>query len=217
MIPSVYAGFSRRAAAIMFDLAILAVLWVLLFLLAVAAQIAASGEAPVIQDMMGEHPTAVSTALMGFYYLYAILVSCLYFTYFTGYTGQTPGKMLFHLYVIRDDGGKVNYRDALIRWFGYLVSSMIFYLGFLWVLFDRRKQGWHDKLAGSLVIHLPRENIVCSPPEEVRPVSPFADDHREGREPSQESVAFPCQEPLKAPVAPGAESEKDLDKGKGIY
>jgi len=38
------------------------------------------------------------------------------------------------------------------RYFGYYVSGLILALGFIWIAFDKRKQGWHDKLAGTLVI-----------------------------------------------------------------
>jgi uncharacterized RDD family membrane protein YckC len=38
------------------------------------------------------------------------------------------------------------------RYFAYIVSC-IFMLGFIWIAFDKRKQGWHDKLAGTVVIH----------------------------------------------------------------
>ena len=38
------------------------------------------------------------------------------------------------------------------RYFAYLVSIVPMFLGFLWIAFDKRKQGWHDKLAGTVVI-----------------------------------------------------------------
>jgi len=37
---------------------------------------------------------------------------------------------------------------------GYLISALIFYLGFIWIAFDRKKQGWHDKIAGTCVIKI---------------------------------------------------------------
>ena len=41
---------------------------------------------------------------------------------------------------------------ALLRYFGYLVSALLLMLGFVWIAFDRRKQGFHDKIAGSVVV-----------------------------------------------------------------
>jgi uncharacterized RDD family membrane protein YckC len=43
----------------------------------------------------------------------------------------------------------------VIRLLCYFVSALPFYLGFLWAAFDRRKQGWHDKIAGTVVIQEP--------------------------------------------------------------
>jgi uncharacterized RDD family membrane protein YckC len=65
----------------------------------------------------------------------------------------TPGKMLFDL-VIADartlQGPSTN--QLIIRYLGYFISTMPLCLGFLWIVFDPRKQGWHDKLAGTVVI-----------------------------------------------------------------
>ena len=42
---------------------------------------------------------------------------------------------------------------AFLRWVGAIVSGLVFMLGFVWIAFDGRKQGWHDKIAATLVIH----------------------------------------------------------------
>lgn len=75
-----------------------------------------------------------------------------YFTYFHGRTGQTLGKMWCGLKVVATNGQVISYRRAFLRWAGYVFSSLIFYLGFLWVALDRNHQGWHDKLASTYVI-----------------------------------------------------------------
>jgi uncharacterized RDD family membrane protein YckC len=41
----------------------------------------------------------------------------------------------------------------ILRFLGYFVSAFPLYLGFLWAALDRRKQGWHDKIARTIVIH----------------------------------------------------------------
>ncbi|PIP08224.1 MAG: hypothetical protein COX51_04865, partial [Syntrophobacteraceae bacterium CG23_combo_of_CG06-09_8_20_14_all_50_8] len=46
----------------------------------------------------------------------------------------------------------MTYGIAFLRWIGYFISALPLYIGFLWVAFDGKKQGWHDKLAGTVVI-----------------------------------------------------------------
>ena len=65
----------------------------------------------------------------------------------------TPGKMLVSARVVdAATHGKIGAGQAIGRYLGYYVCFLSLGLGFLWVAFDRRKQGWHDKLAGTLVI-----------------------------------------------------------------
>lgn len=65
----------------------------------------------------------------------------------------TPGKMALRLRVVDADSGQtLSMGQSVGRYFAYLVSTLPLFLGFLWVAFDRRKQGWHDKLAGSVVV-----------------------------------------------------------------
>ena len=44
---------------------------------------------------------------------------------------------------------------AFLRWVGYILSGIFLYLGFLWIAWDGRKQGWHDKIAGTVVVRRP--------------------------------------------------------------
>jgi uncharacterized RDD family membrane protein YckC len=65
----------------------------------------------------------------------------------------TPGKMLIRARIVDADSGQpLTRRQAIVRYLGYYVSLLGLGLGFLWVAWDRRKQGWHDKLAGTVVI-----------------------------------------------------------------
>ena len=68
----------------------------------------------------------------------------------------SPGKMVIRA-VIADAGtlGKPSAAQCMIRYIGYFVS-MFFFLGFFWIGIDARKQGWHDKLARTVVIRKPR-------------------------------------------------------------
>jgi len=65
----------------------------------------------------------------------------------------TPGKMITKLKVVdAKTGGKMSLGQAIGRYFAYLVAMLPLFLGFIWIGFDEKKQGWHDKLAGTVVI-----------------------------------------------------------------
>jgi len=65
----------------------------------------------------------------------------------------TPGKMATKLTILdASTGGPMNFRQAIIRYIGYIISTLPLGLGYIWVGFDKRKQGWHDKLANTVVI-----------------------------------------------------------------
>ncbi len=65
----------------------------------------------------------------------------------------TPGKMVISAKIVDADSGKAPSTGQLIgRYFAYYLSLIPLSLGFLGVAFDRKKQGWHDKLAGTVVV-----------------------------------------------------------------
>ena len=65
----------------------------------------------------------------------------------------TPGKMALKLRVVdAKTGNKLSVGQAIGRYFAYILSILPFGLGFIWIGIDSRKQGWHDKLAGTVVI-----------------------------------------------------------------
>lgn len=66
--------------------------------------------------------------------------------------GQTPGKMLLHLRVIKADGSTISDTDAILRAVGYHVNSWILGLGWIWALVDSNHQGFHDKIARTYVV-----------------------------------------------------------------
>lgn len=67
-------------------------------------------------------------------------------------SGQTPGKRVLGVRVVRTDGTRLRLGNALRRQVGYWISA-IFYLGFLWILLDNKRQGFHDKIAGTIAIY----------------------------------------------------------------
>jgi uncharacterized RDD family membrane protein YckC len=67
--------------------------------------------------------------------------------------GATPGKFLMGCHIVdQRTGRRPSIARALLRYFGYLLSALPLGLGFFWILWDRRHQGWHDKVAGTLVV-----------------------------------------------------------------
>ncbi len=82
-----------------------------------------------------------------------ILVGIIYFVYFwTRQQGQTLGHKVLKIRVVREDGKPIDITTAVIRYIGYIVSGVVIGLGFLWVIWDAKKQGWHDKMAGTIVV-----------------------------------------------------------------
>jgi uncharacterized RDD family membrane protein YckC len=75
----------------------------------------------------------------------------------------TPGKMLFGARVVDATSGlPIKWGQALLRYLGYYVSLLGLGLGFIWVGIDPRKQGWHDKIAHTIVVR--RRVAVPEPP-----------------------------------------------------
>ncbi|SHE73568.1 Uncharacterized membrane protein YckC, RDD family [Lampropedia hyalina DSM 16112] len=69
------------------------------------------------------------------------------------YRQATPGKMLFGLRVVdARSGATLGVGQAIGRYLAYFVAAIPLLLGLIWVAFDGRKQGWHDKLAGTVVV-----------------------------------------------------------------
>ena len=83
----------------------------------------------------------------------SFLVGLVYYWYFwTRQAGQTPGKKVMNLKVIKTDGGPISDSDAILRYIGYLINSVVILLGWIWALFDANQQGWHDKIAKTYVV-----------------------------------------------------------------
>jgi uncharacterized RDD family membrane protein YckC len=75
---------------------------------------------------------------------------------FWKYKSATPGKIMMGIAIVdAGTGGQATMGRLVLRFFGYIVSMLPFFLGFIWIAFDKRKQGWHDKIADTLVVKLP--------------------------------------------------------------
>jgi uncharacterized RDD family membrane protein YckC len=83
-----------------------------------------------------------------------LVVSAAYFTAFIGAErGQTLGQMALGIRVVGlDTGSSIGYGRALLRWFVSIISAIVLFLGYLWMLWDKEKQCWHDKAANDVVV-----------------------------------------------------------------
>ena len=69
----------------------------------------------------------------------------------------TPGKMAVSAKIVDAETGKApSVKQCVGRYFAYILSALPLGLGFLWVAFDSKKQAWHDKLAGTVVVKVSR-------------------------------------------------------------
>jgi uncharacterized RDD family membrane protein YckC len=67
--------------------------------------------------------------------------------------GGTLGQRLFGMRVVdAKTGGNIGFGKAILRYVGFIISTIPIYLGLIWAGFDARKQGWHDKIAGTVVV-----------------------------------------------------------------
>src|SRR5439155_18619332 len=81
------------------------------------------------------------------------LLALVYFVGFWTLRAQTPGMIVFNMRVVRaDNGEKLDVGRAFLRYVGLIISFIVIFLGVIWIAFDSRKQGWHDKLAGTVVV-----------------------------------------------------------------
>lgn len=135
----VYAGFWVRVLAFIID--------------AIALGILTSALAPIVGVGTVFDPSATR-----FEFDYAnsglnTLLGLVYFIGFWAWRGQTVGMMPFNMRVVNaETGEKIDVVRGLLRYVGLIVSFVVLLIGVIWVAFDARKQGWHDKIASTLVV-----------------------------------------------------------------
>lgn len=132
-----YAGFGKRFVAVFIDGIIIGIVNAVVALPFTAAS---NGE---------------QTPMMTLAQLINVLIGVGYGMYFIGKKGQTPGKMAMKIKVVKKDGatGELGFMTAFLREVvGKFISSIPLGLGYLWVLWDKDKQTWHDKIAGTIVV-----------------------------------------------------------------
>jgi uncharacterized RDD family membrane protein YckC len=83
----------------------------------------------------------------------AFLAAASYFTVAWAAFGRTLGKAFMGLRVTTESGRRPSWPRSALRFLGYLVSALPLYLGFIWILFDGRRLGWHDRIATTRVVY----------------------------------------------------------------
>jgi uncharacterized RDD family membrane protein YckC len=100
---------------------------------------------------------AAGGSIQGAPYVLIVLIEALvgigYFSYMWSSRGQTIGMMATNLEVIREDGSRLTMGQAIGRVFALALSFFILYIGVIMVAFTQRKQGLHDLICHTLVVH----------------------------------------------------------------
>jgi uncharacterized RDD family membrane protein YckC len=149
-----YAGFWMRLGAYLIDgIAVWIISW---FLLAVIGLI--TFPFAIERELVSFHP--LWFFYRGLWSFIWIIIPAAYFILLWVLHGQTPGMMALRIKLIRTDGSPVDWGAAIVRFLGYIICWITLGLLFLWIAFDGRKQGLHDKMADTCMIILPRKRVI---------------------------------------------------------
>lgn len=132
-----YAGFWIRTGAAIIDI----ILMLIIIL-------------PVLTAIYGKDYWVSESFIQGYWdVFFNYLLPAIVVILFWGYKSATPGKMITKLSIVdAKTGGKPSTGQFIGRYLGYFVSITPLFLGIIWIGIDKRKQGWHDKLAGTVVV-----------------------------------------------------------------
>jgi uncharacterized RDD family membrane protein YckC len=147
-----YAGVVTRTVALAVDGLVLTV-----------GSAAITGIVSLALSVFGERASdleaSAALALAGAWWL----VGGAYFAAFWTLTGQTPGMRALRLEVTAADGGDVHLGHALRRLVGMVLAALPLMAGYALILWDGRRQGLHDKIAGTVVRYVPRPESSGAP------------------------------------------------------
>lgn len=154
-----YAGFVTRAVALIIDLSVIVVISLTfsLVLRLILNFFGFSDLATAVFDRAA--PDAQYSGLLVTILRWAttVLTSAsffiVYLVFFWTVTGKTPGKAIMGLRVVQNENSAVTFKWAIVRALSYYLSALVFGLGFLTVLVDDQRRGWHDKLARTYVLY----------------------------------------------------------------
>ena len=133
-------GLLRRLGAMAYDALLLLALLMLL-------------SYPYVWLTDGDKPSLLVKTL---YQLYLLAICFLFYGSFWVRGEQTLGMRTWRIKLVRQDGGPVTWTIVLKRFVSALLSLLCLGLGFLWVIYDRDKLAWHDRLSGMRLVLLPK-------------------------------------------------------------
>ena len=137
-----YAGFLRRTLAFTVDMLLISLISTLLIWSLFGAEQLQHMQSLATLQTLDWRITAIEQLLpavwvIGFWFIWL----------------ATPGKLLFDCQVVDADTlQKAGLGKLILRYLGYILSSLPLGLGFVWILIDKRNQGWHDKLSNTVVM-----------------------------------------------------------------
>jgi uncharacterized RDD family membrane protein YckC len=91
---------------------------------------------------------------------FAVVILAVYCGILWALRGSTIGGIICGIKIVRLDGSKMNWTVALVRVLGGFLSFFMAGIGFVWVAFDPECQSWHDKIAGTTIVHAPKGNSL---------------------------------------------------------
>jgi|GEM_PF-496276 len=157
-----YAGFVTRAVGLIVDILVVIVTifvlyWTislpLIFFLGIEPSNCLTGQIRITTAYTRQTSTLICGAANIAWLLVTLGAAPVYFTFFVSATGQTIGHYLMGVRVVRLDGHRMTVWGSFVRYVGMILALIPVGLGYLWVLIDDRRQGWHDKLARTCVVY----------------------------------------------------------------
>lgn len=132
-----YAGFWVRVGAALIDTVLMMIIII-----------------PLLSFIYGKEYWISDSLVFGFWDLmFSYILPAIAVILFWIYKSATPGKMALRLRIVDAATGQPVSAGRLIgRYLGYYVSTIPLFLGLIWVGIDKRKQGWHDKIVGTVVV-----------------------------------------------------------------
>lgn len=137
-----YAGFWIRLVAVFIDALIVG-------FASVAVQAVLL---PGLRSTSAPTVSGAAVAAIGLAYLVGMAIAATYEAVFVNKLGATPGKMIVGLRVVRPDGGPISLGRSFGRYFAKMLSTIILFIGYIMVAFDREKRGLHDMIVDTRVI-----------------------------------------------------------------
>ena len=140
-----YVGFWVRLLAFIIDsLAIMAMLWFVTLFIPLSESLSGI-DMTNRESLLALVPTLLTR--LGFDAMFSAVVFLLLWNIIR----SSLGKIVFRAYIVDSSGQRARFGQLLVRYLGYFISLFCFGLGFIWIAFDPKKQGWHNKLAGTVV------------------------------------------------------------------